>query len=135
MFLASRVDGVTGEDNVCKMWHDHYSNLLNSNSNTTYKSYVESAIKSVGTYRFNKLCYYDINDAIKDLKIGKSADIDNLQSEHFKYADQTLSCLLCMVFNAMLLMVRYHINLWKQLLYLLLKTRKVLLLTRTTTIQ
>ena len=33
--LATTVDGVTGEDNICKMWHDHYSNLLNSNSDTT----------------------------------------------------------------------------------------------------
>ena len=39
--LASTVDSVTGDDNICEMWHDHYSNLLNSNSDTTSKSYVE----------------------------------------------------------------------------------------------
>ena len=57
-------------------------------------------LKSVSKCKFNKLCY-EINDAIKDLKIGKSTCIDNLQSEHFKYTDQSLSCLLCMVFKAM----------------------------------
>ena len=98
--MASTVDGVTGEDNICKMWDDHYSNLLNSNSCTAYKSYVESAIKSVGKCQFNKLCY-EVNTAIKDLKIGKSAGIDNLQSEHFKYVDLSISCLLCFCFNAM----------------------------------
>ena len=38
---------------------------------------------------------------MKDLKIGKSASLDNLQSGHFKYADQLLRYLRCMVFNAM----------------------------------
>ena len=61
--LASTVDSVTGEDNICKMWHDHYSKWLNSNSDTTYKSYVESTVKSVSKCKFNKLCYYEVNDA------------------------------------------------------------------------
>ena len=33
--LTSTVDGVTGVDKICEIWHDHYSKLLNSNSDTT----------------------------------------------------------------------------------------------------
>ena len=100
--LPSTVDDATGEEDICNMWHDHYCKLLNSNKDKTYKTYVESAIKSVGKNNFKKLCYYEVNDAIKDLKIGKSPGIDNLQSEHFKHANLSLSGLLCMIFNAML---------------------------------
>jgi exonuclease III len=43
--LATTVDSVTGENNVCNMWRDHYNNLLNSNN--THKTYVEKAIKDL----------------------------------------------------------------------------------------
>ena len=32
--LASTINGVSGECNITKMWHDHYSDLLNSNGDT-----------------------------------------------------------------------------------------------------
>ena len=83
------------------MWQDHYHELLNSNKDTTYESYVKSAIKDVSKCKFEKLTYYEVNDAMKNLKVGKSAGIDNLQSEHFKHADLSLSCLLSMICNAM----------------------------------
>ena len=34
---------------------------------------------------------------------GKSPGLDKLQGEHFKYADDKLSCLLCMLFNSMVM--------------------------------
>ena len=37
------------------------------------------------------------------LKTGKSAGLDQLQGEHFKYADDTLAVLLCMLFNTILI--------------------------------
>jgi exonuclease III len=100
--LASTVGGVTGEKNISSMWQDHYSKLLNSNDDVTHRSYVEHAIKDLGdSCSFKKLTYHEVNDALKELKVGKSAGIDDLQSEHFKYADMSLSCLLCMIFNVM----------------------------------
>ena len=101
--LATTINGVTGEDNICEMWRDHYSKLLNSNKDETHKTYVEKAVKDLSkSCKFDKLSYIDIFEAIKDLKTGKCAGIDNLQSEHFKYADISLSCLLCMIINSML---------------------------------
>ena len=69
--LASTVGGVIDDDNICQMWHDHYSKLLNSNNNTTYKSYIESAIKCVSKYKVDKLCYYEVNNGINDFKLGQ----------------------------------------------------------------
>ena len=72
-------------------------------------------------YKFHKQFYYEVNDAIKDTKICKSAGIDNLQCEHFKYDELSLtgSCLLNMFLMQCLLVVMYHLNSWKQLLALL----------------
>ena len=67
--------------------------------NIKQKLYTKQ-LRSGKTFIYRYL-FYEVNDAIKDLNIGKCAGIDNLQSKHFKYADLSLSCLLFMFFNAM----------------------------------
>ena len=43
-------------------------------------------------------------DTLNTLKTGKSAGLDHLQDEHFKFANTTLSYLLCpMLFNTMVM--------------------------------
>ena len=58
----------------------------------------------------------DIARAIQDLKPGKSAGIDHLSSEHFKFADKKLLVLLKIVFNCMLI----HGHLPKDFMYTLI---------------
>ena len=45
----------------------------------------------------------DVLSAIKSLKNGKAAGLDNLSAEYFKYADDKLSILLSFVLNAMVI--------------------------------
>ena len=44
----------------------------------------------------------DIIDAIRGLKNGKSAGLDKIYSEHFKFAHDNIAVLLAICFNAML---------------------------------
>ena len=88
--LVSRVDGVNSKDIICQLWHDFYSKSLNSNGDTTYNSYVESTIKSVSKCKFNKLCYYELNDAMKNRLVIVLVQIT--------YKVNTLNMLTCQFF-------------------------------------
>ena len=46
--------------------------------------------------------YIDVKNAIKELKLGKSAGMDNLSSEHYRYASDRLCILFSLLFNSML---------------------------------
>ena len=41
--LTSTVDGVTGETEICNLWHYHYKSLLNSNQDVTHMSLIEKS--------------------------------------------------------------------------------------------
>ena len=101
--LASTINGVTGDQSITSLWHDHYSELLNSNNDTLYMSFVKNHMKTIDceTASSPKFSVDEIRDAILNLKSGKSAGTDSLQSEHFKYADTKLCCVLRIIFNAM----------------------------------
>ena len=45
----------------------------------------------------------EVMDTLMALKTGKSAGLDNLQDEHFRFADTTVSCLLFMLLNTMVM--------------------------------
>jgi len=45
--LASTINGVAGENNITKVWYDHYYKLLNSNGNTINQPYVKSIMNDI----------------------------------------------------------------------------------------
>jgi len=45
--LASTINGVTSENNITKVWYDHYYKLLKSNGNTSNQPYVESIMTDI----------------------------------------------------------------------------------------
>ncbi len=101
---ASTVDGITGEEHICSMWRDHYSTLLNSNSDTSSK---QSVLHSLSTSSSNNLRHNftteEIDQAIRTLKKDRAAGPDILQAEHFIFAHPIISEKLAQCFNAMLL--------------------------------
>jgi len=111
--LASTINGVSGECNITKMWHDHYSDLLNSNGDTKYMFYINNVTECIENTSgsFPKFSVSEIRDAIANLKSNKIADTDCLQSEHFKYADPRLFCILCMILMQCFPMDIYHLSL------------------------
>ena len=83
------------------MWKDHYSSLLNTTKNTddfsrNFDNFYVDKVNDLFTI-------YDIIEAIKDLKLGKSVGLDNISAEHIKFAGNKIYVLLYMIFNTMLI--------------------------------
>ena len=103
VILAETVDKVTGEAEIADMWQRHYSELLNSNKDTSHKHSVQADLQCIKVLGEHSVTAVEVFEAIKDLKLNKSSGLDCLQAEHFRYADMnTLSCLLAMLLNSML---------------------------------
>ena len=76
--------------------------MLNSNGNDQHKPEVVSVIGDISVNSgFQKFSAHDIREVISKLKTNKSAGTDLVQSEHFIYAHDKISCLLSMLFNSM----------------------------------
>ena len=99
---ASTIGGITGEKNITHMWYKHYKALLNLKQSSDSKYDVMNAMKNVSKEDMVKFDVLEVMEALKSVKVGKSAGLDQLQGEHFKYADKSLSCLLCMLLNCIL---------------------------------
>ena len=80
--LASTTNGVSSECNITKMWHDHYSDLLNSNGDTKYMLDVNCITKCIDNTSGScpKFSVSEIRDTIANFKSNKSAGTDSLQS-------------------------------------------------------
>ena len=98
--LAFTVENISGQDNICSMWKDHYKGILNSTDNCTAKHCVLDKIKSCSS--FTPVQTIDVYKCVKSLKNGKSCGVDGLQSEHLKFASDKISVLLCLLFNTMI---------------------------------
>jgi hypothetical protein len=120
--VASTISGVSGEDNICKLWHDHFKGILNSCTDFSRKESMCNRLKDVKMV--DLLCPLDVKSAVLKLKKGKSAGMDNITSEHFLYANEKLCVLLCMLFNAMLIHNHIPSNLMDTMLIPLLKDKK-----------
>ncbi len=99
--LSTCVDGVTGESDIADMWKTHYSNLLNSSSNTQRKGTV---CDSFSTLCFNQGMYVSVDEVIrlvKQIPLGKASGKDGLNAESLKYANILLSVLLSFCFSCM----------------------------------
>ena len=100
--LASTINNTTGENNISEPLYEHYKQLLNSNGNDQHKPEVLSVIDNINVNSdFQKFSAHDIREVISKLETNKSAGTDLVQSEHFIYALDKISCLLSMLFNSM----------------------------------
>ena len=100
---VTNIDNVSGNNNICGMWMAHYNGLLNSTKDDKNKEYVLNSIDpALDRYDLRKDGFKltEIDEAIKALKVGKAPDCDDVQAEHFKYADKSVIHLLCLLFNA-----------------------------------
>ena len=81
-----------------KLFKSFFSNVYCSQLWCVYRQSVYKKTIDCETASSPKFSVDEIRDAILNLKSGKSAGTDSLQSEHFKYADTKLCCvLLCCV--------------------------------------
>jgi hypothetical protein len=99
--IASTIDNVTGQRNIANMWQGYFKKLLNSSADSRRNNYVSDKLSDC-SLTGNLITASEISSAIKELKCGKSCGLDELNSEHFKYASDKLVVYLTLVYNAML---------------------------------
>ena len=99
--LATTVNGVTGSRAITDMWQDYFQKLLNSSKDTSSKAFLHTALSDSEDYYFERFTPSNIIDAMRSLKNGKSAGMDNVYAEHFKFAHDSVAVLLSLCFNAM----------------------------------
>ena len=122
--LATTIDGVSGEGDITKLWHDHYSTLLNSNKCTKSKNDVLKVINEPLNLACVPFSVGEVATAIEMLKTGKSPGLDNVQAEHFKFADTRLICLLSMLFNSIVSHGYMPQNLMKSVIVPIIKDKR-----------
>ena len=81
---------------------EHFESLLNSSVDTSNKCHVSNTLRSTDM-TFVRFSNVAVLSAIKSLKNGKSTGLDNLHSEHFKYAHGKVAVLLAIVLNAIII--------------------------------
>ena len=118
--LAETVNGQTGADNICEMWRQQFSNLLNS---ATCKA--EASIDSdPENMCFERFTHEEVSQAIKVLKSGKSHGKDKLCGEHYIHADNKINVLLSMFFNAVICHGYIPIGLMETIIVPIVKDKK-----------
>ena len=99
MPLVTKVDGCVGDAKVAEMWKCHYKSLLNSaqsgNSKNSVMLDVNKQIKNSVTIK-----PFDILDALKNIKCGKSSGISGISVEHFVFAHSRIHVILSLLFSA-----------------------------------
>ena len=99
--ITCNINGVSGQGEITKLWENFFQNLLNSSHDVSNKQSVLTALGTcTATEHFSS---GDIQATFKILKSGKSAGLDGLYAEHFKYACDQLSVLMSLVINSMIL--------------------------------
>ena len=97
--LATKVDECVGDANIAEMWKCHYKSLLNSVENKNCK---ESVMLDINKQIKNSITItpFNIIDALKNIKCGKSSGIDGISAEHFVFAHSRIHVVLSLLFSA-----------------------------------
>ena len=100
--LATKVDGCVGHTNIAEMWKCHYKSLLNSVENKNCKKSVMLDINKQIKNSFT-ITPFNILDALKNIKCGKSSGIDGISAEHVVFAHSRIHVLISLLFSAVVM--------------------------------
>ena len=84
------------------MWKCHYKSLLNSVQNDEFKNSVKSNINQQHP-NYIIITPFNVVDALKNIKCGKSGGVDGISAEHFVFAHNRTQVLLSLYFLHLLL--------------------------------
>jgi len=123
------INGVTGSKNICSLWKDHFSGLLNSSTSSKHKESVMQTLDEISKSSTRHVLFNtgDIDMCLKKLKKGKSAGIDRISSEHLLHASPIVCFYLSCLFNGMLIHGYLPEQLMKSTIITLVKDKKGLL--------
>ena len=96
---ANSVGGAIGEEDVSKMWSDHFNQLYNSVSNDGAKNAFYDRLATINSPSVHIVSVSDVINAIKNQKCGKAVGLDGIAMESIIYGGLRLSIHLCLLFN------------------------------------
>ncbi len=118
--ISNTIDGVTGQNNIAAFWQKNFKELLNSNDNSHQIEHIMNEINST-SLSFSHFSTKDTLQCILKLKCGISSGIDGISSEHFRFADRKIVCLLTMFLNACVVHSFFPADMMKTVLIPLVK--------------
>ena len=91
-----------------------FKDPLNSSHDNSMQDYVLQRVYSCKCLHIdiNMFSLYDVKNAIKALKAGKSAGMDGLGSEHYKCVDERLYVLFSLLFISIKIIDMWSYNLF-----------------------
>lgn len=95
---STNIGGATSAGEICSMWRDHFSNLLNSDTSKKHQLSDLLACSDIA----DTITAEQVKSSISKLKKSSSPGSDGLSGEHFIYAHKNLYDLLSVLFNAMI---------------------------------
>ena len=97
------IDGVSDEENILNHWVKHYKTVFSCNErNDVELNNVKDDLCNITFTDEMIVNSHDIMTSISSLGRGKAYDSDNLSSEHFIHAKQSVILPLCIFFSALL---------------------------------
>jgi hypothetical protein len=96
--LPNCIDGVTGNENIGRLWRDHYDQIFNCLNTVRDKPVYDCNSESI-----ESISPMDIEKAICSLQNNKACGLDNISAEHLKYSSRRIVVLLSMCFSSLLL--------------------------------
>ena len=97
--LATNVDGSVGDTEIAEILKCHYKSLLNSVQNEEFKKFAMLDINQQHETSIT-ITPFNILDALKSIKCGKSSGVDGISTEHFVFAHSRIHVLLSLLFSA-----------------------------------
>ena len=97
--LATNVDGSVEDTEIAEMWKCDYKSLLNSVQNKEFK---KIALLDINQQHESSITItpFNILDALKSIKCGKSSGVDGISAEHFVFVHSHIHVLLSLLFSA-----------------------------------
>ena len=92
--LPTSIEGTSGNDNILKLWENHYKSLFNCLNNIEYNIKAEQYDNTILKVTMN-----EIKNAINKLDNNKACGLDEIYAEHLKNSSDKLSLLLSMCFT------------------------------------
>ena len=120
---ATSINGVTGAEEISKMWRKHHSIILNCVNNVSTKGHVQSLLCSIDCTDQVINTPNGIALAIRDRKRGKSVGFDLLASEYYIHSDHMLNVWFALLHTSFITDGHLPVNNMKIIIVPLIKSK------------
>ena len=99
--LSQKVGEAVGDEDIARMWGDHFSSILNCIKDQDSQTQVDNLLSNnIQFQHTDRITPEDVRIAIKKLPNNKSPGCDGLPAEAFKFCHPIIYILLAALFNA-----------------------------------